>query len=123
MALLTNIALKIASLPISRLWIGVMFTHFSSHLPLDYLKENASLVAFRHPRPAYPTHILLVPKKAIANLESLTAEDSLFMIELFQCVQELVSEFNLTEKGYRLIVNGGKYQEIQQLHFHLISEG
>jgi len=123
MGLITQIALKIASLPISRLWIGVMFTHFSHYLPLDYLKDSENLVAFHHPRPTYPTHILLVPKKAIASLEQLSADDNLFMIELFQCVHDLVRQFDLAEKGYRLVANGGKYQEIPQLHFHLISEG
>jgi diadenosine tetraphosphate (Ap4A) HIT family hydrolase len=27
----------------------------------------------------------------------------------------------LKEAGYRLIVNGGKYQDVAQLHFHLVS--
>jgi hypothetical protein len=28
----------------------------------------------------------------------------------------------LAEGGYRLIVNGGKYQDFPYLHFHLISD-
>jgi diadenosine tetraphosphate (Ap4A) HIT family hydrolase len=35
-------------------------------------------------------------------------------------VQSLVDEFQLT--AYRLIVNGGEYQDFPQLHFHLIAE-
>jgi hypothetical protein len=31
-----------------------------------------------------------------------------------------VDEFQLP--AYRLIVNGGEYQEFPQLHFHLVSE-
>ena len=30
--------------------------------------------------------------------------------------------FNLESKGYRLIVNGGNAQEVDHLHFHLISD-
>jgi diadenosine tetraphosphate (Ap4A) HIT family hydrolase len=33
-----------------------------------------------------------------------------------------VSELELERAGYRLVVNGGKYQDVAQLHFHLISE-
>jgi diadenosine tetraphosphate (Ap4A) HIT family hydrolase len=39
-----------------------------------------------------------------------------------QVIQSLVVEFRLEEIGYRLIVNGGKYQDVPQLHFHLVSE-
>ena len=30
--------------------------------------------------------------------------------------------FILAESGYRLIVNGGKYQDFPYLHFHLVSD-
>lgn len=56
-------------------------------------------------------------------MEALTAEDSDFYIDLFQVVTSLVDELNLAEQGYRLIVNGGKYQEFPQIHFHLVSGG
>jgi diadenosine tetraphosphate (Ap4A) HIT family hydrolase len=34
----------------------------------------------------------------------------------------LITEFKLEDSGYRLITNGGIYQDIPQLHFHLISD-
>ncbi len=123
MAFLSLLAFKIARLPISRFWIGTMFSQFSDKLPLNYIRESDTLVAFHHPRPSYKTHILLVPKKGISSIEQLDKEDHAFLLELFQCVQSLVTEFNLSKTGYRLVANGGKYQEIPQLHFHLISEG
>lgn len=90
-------------------------------IPARRLRETKSLLAFHHPRAIYPVHILLVPKKARPNLQALTVEDSDFYIDLFQVVTSLVEEFHLAEQGYRLIVNGGKYQEFPQLHFHLVS--
>jgi diadenosine tetraphosphate (Ap4A) HIT family hydrolase len=38
-----------------------------------------------------------------------------------QIVRDLVERFDLERRGYRLIINGGKYQEVPQLHFHLVS--
>ena len=35
-------------------------------------------------------------------------------------IQSLVHEFYL-EDGYRLIANGGAYQDIPILHFHLVA--
>jgi histidine triad (HIT) family protein len=99
-----------------------MFTHLSSTLPLKYLRKTDTLVAFYHPQPSYPVHILLVPKKSIASLSELDENDNDFLHDLFQTVQSLICELELTKVGYRLIVNGGSYQDIPLLHFHLISE-
>jgi histidine triad (HIT) family protein len=90
-------------------------------IPAQRIYESDRLVAFHHPRPSYPVHILLVPKKSVASLSELEPSDYGFLGDLLLCVQNLVVELNLEEPGYRLIVNGGKYQEIPQLHFHLVS--
>lgn len=91
-------------------------------LPVDRLSETSTLLAFRHPTPAYPVHILLVPKKPLATLADLNpATEGDFLADLYTTVQKLVQELNLAEGGYRLIVNGGKFQDFPYLHFHLIS--
>ena len=43
------------------------------------------------------------------------------MEDLLRCVGDLVLKMNLEVPGYRLIVNGGSYQEVGELHFHLVS--
>jgi len=101
--------------------IGWFFEHMSFAIPARRLRETDSLLAFHHPRPLYPVHILLIPKRARPSLQALTAEDGDFYIDLFRVVANLVEEFGLAEHGYRLIVNGGKYQDFPQLHFHLVS--
>jgi histidine triad (HIT) family protein len=85
------------------------------------IPETTTLVCFYHPSPAYPVHILLVPKVDLPDLMHLDPSKHKFLQELFTTVQGLVEEFNLLDRGYRLIVNGGEYQEFPQLHFHLIS--
>jgi histidine triad (HIT) family protein len=91
-------------------------------LPVERLTETSTLLAFHHPRPSYPFHILLVPKKPIATLSELDlATDADFLADVYTIAQNLVEQFQLAEDGYRLIVNGGKYQDFPYLHFHLIS--
>jgi histidine triad (HIT) family protein len=97
-------------------------THMSFVLPLHRLRETETLLAFHHPQPSYPFHILLVPKRAIPSLSDLTPNDAPFLTDLFAAVQSLVNEFHLEQSGYRLIANGGKYQDFPHLHFHLISD-
>ena len=77
-------------------------------------------MAFYHPKPAYKFHVLLVPKKAVATLQALDPKDASFFTDLYSTVQSLVEENQLS--AYRLIVNGGEYQDFPQLHFHLISD-
>lgn len=91
-------------------------------IPVNRLRETETLLAFHHPKPSYPIHILLVPKRALPNLAALSPSDTAFLTDLFQTVQSLVRELELESTGYRLIANGGAYQDVPQLHFHLISE-
>ena len=103
-------------------WIGWIFTYMSFALPLQRLRETPTLLAFKHPQPVYPLHILLVPKRSLPDFAALPPDDSALLHDLVQTVQSLVQEFQLEQRGYRLIVNGGPNQDLPQLHFHLISE-
>jgi histidine triad (HIT) family protein len=99
--------------------IGWIFAHMSFTIPVKRLRETDTLMAFHHPKPAYPFHVLLVPKKAVASLKDFDSADTVFLSDLYSTVQNIVSEFQLP--AYRLIVNGGEVQDFPQLHFHLIS--
>lgn len=100
-----------------------VFTHMSFAIPVQRLRETATLLAFYHPSPSYPVHILLVPKRPYASLLDLLPEDAAFQCDLFATVQDLVRELGLEKRGYRLVVNGGPNQDVPVLHFHLISVG
>ena len=102
------------------LW-GWVFRYMSWAIPVHRLRETRTLLAFYHPQPAYVVHILLVPKRGIGSVTAVQPTDADFLVDLFQVVQSLVAELSLTEPGYRLIVNGGAYQDVPQLHVHLVS--
>jgi diadenosine tetraphosphate (Ap4A) HIT family hydrolase len=52
-------------------------------------------------------------------LKELDSTETAFLTDLVTTVQNLVDDFQLP--AYRLIVNGGEFQDFPQLHFHLIS--
>jgi len=110
---------------LARTWIGGLLihwviAHFSFAIPGDKLINNDVLLAFHHPTPSYPFHILIVPKSKYRSLTVLPSDDLLFEKALFEAVNNIVEKFNLS--SYRLIVNGGDFQEVDHLHFHLISD-
>jgi histidine triad (HIT) family protein len=100
--------------------IGFIFTHMSFAIPVKRLRETPNLIAFHHPSPSYKLHLIIVPKKQVQTLADLDPGDTAFLTDLYSTVQSLVKEFDL--KAYRLIVNGGEYQDFPHLHFHLISD-
>lgn len=102
--------------------VGWVLTHMSSLVPVDRLRETDSLLAFWHPAPVYATHVLIVPKRRYRSLMELNTADVDFMSDLFKTVKSLVEELELEEGGYRMVVNGGEYQEVEHLHFHLVAE-
>ena len=110
----------LANTGVGRILTGWIFAHMSFAIPVKRLRETDTLMAFYHPKPDHPFHVLIVPKKAVPKLMDFDAADSAFLTDLFSTVQSLVKEFHLS--AYRLIVNGGDYQDFPQLHFHLISD-
>lgn len=93
----------------------------AGELPADKVFENERMVAFKDIHPVAPVHILIVPKKAIPDLQSVSAEDLPLMGEIIEVAQTLAKRYNITD-GYRLLTNNGSLagQVIFHLHFHLI---
>ncbi len=98
---------------------GWIFAHMRFVIPARRLRETDTLLAFRHPKPSHPFHVIILPKKDLRSFADLEPADP-FLADLVRTVQGLVAENHLT--AYRLIVNGGEYQDFPHLHFHLVSE-
>jgi histidine triad (HIT) family protein len=120
---LRRLALQIARSRAGGALLRLGFSSMSFLIPVERLRETPTLLAFYHPSPGYPVHILIVPRRAYRTLLDIPATESGLMSDLLETVQSLVRELGLDAQGYRLIVNGGSYQEVPVLHFHLISEG
>jgi len=90
-------------------------------LPADIVFENERIIAIADLYPVAPVHLLIIPKKEIFDLQSVTAEDLPLIAEMMAVAQALAVQFNIP-KGYRLITNNGAAagQVIFHLHFHLI---
>jgi len=101
-------------------YTGTVFEKFPQFLPVKRIDENDRAIAFHHPKPCYEKHILIIPKKSIKNLSSLSNSELPYIQDCFKLVKTIIKKFNWEMKEYKLIVNGGKNQKIKQLHFHLI---
>jgi len=114
-------AFELAKTPVGELVVGLAFGKFSSFFPVKKVKETNKVIAFWHPKPFWEKHILIVPKKRIKKLIMLETKDMEYFAEVFKVAKEIVEELGWGKTGYTLLANGGKRQEIAQLHFHLAS--
>lgn len=89
-------------------------------IPAKLVFESDSLIAFPDINPSADTHILIVPKKHIEGAQYLTVQDEELLGQVYQVANQLVKEYNLSDKQYRVVVNGGKAQHVPHIHFHLL---
>lgn len=90
-------------------------------LSAEKVFENERILAIKDINPVAPVHILIMPKKEIPNLQSVTSEDLPLLTEIFTVAQNLAIQFKIQD-GYRFLTNNGSNtgQIIFHLHFHLI---
>lgn len=90
-------------------------------IPAKLLYEDELCLAFPDINPQAPTHVLVIPKKELANLASALQEDQALLGHLLLVIQKLAGQLGL-DNGYRVIANCGRDggQSVDHLHFHLL---
>ncbi len=91
-------------------------------IPSEKLYESSTLIAIKDIAPVAPVHILIIPKKEIRNLQSMSDQDLPILMEVAKVAQDLAEKFEIDQSGYRLITNCESQagQTVFHLHFHLI---
>lgn len=90
--------------------------------PSTILYRDDEVVAFADIAPQAPVHVLLVPKKHIANLEEMTDDDAQLVGRLIATARQVARDTGVAANGYRLVINCGPQggQTVPHLHVHLI---
>lgn len=91
--------------------------------PSEVVYENEHVVAFKDIYPKAPFHVLIIPRKHIATLNDLDAEDTELAGHLFLAAKTIASEQGFAEDGYRMQMNCGEGggQIIFHMHLHLMA--
>lgn len=93
----------------------------SGKTKVKILYESDKVLAFDHTRPSYETHIMIIPKEHIHDLQDLDNKHKNLAQEIIFVARDLSKKLDKEGEGVRLITNLGKFQETPHLHFHLIS--
>lgn len=89
-------------------------------LPADIVYEDDQLLAFHDIDPKAQTHVLVIPKKHIVNLDDLTPEHDALMAHTMRTIPNIAKQLGLD--GYRTITNTGASggQMVFHMHFHIL---
>lgn len=90
-------------------------------IPADIVYEDERCLAFRDIQAQAPTHVLLIPKQEIENVDSLSRGDEALAGHLLMKVGEVAKILGL-ENGYRIVANCGRDggQSVDHLHIHIL---
>lgn len=86
---------------------------------VEKVLETVNILAFYHTKPAYPVHIVVIPKHHIPSLLELT--DSGLMVEMVTVIRQVAEMVSKNHPACRVVTNLGDYQESKHLHWHVIS--
>lgn len=91
-------------------------------IPAQIVHEDDLVLAFRDINPQAPTHVLIVPKKAIPRIAEAAADDQALLGHLLLKAAEVATKIGLKENGYRLVINNGRDggESVPHLHCHIL---
>ena len=92
-------------------------------IPADIIYEDDLSLSFKDINPQAPTHILVIPKKPLAQLDAATKEDQALLGHLLLIAKQVAAQAGLTN-GYRLVINNGYDggQTVYHLHIHILGD-
>lgn len=94
----------------------------AKEIPVVAVYEDEHLLAFPDINSAAPVHVLVIPKKHIANLLEIAPEDIPLLGHIMATIPLIAASLGLVDDGFRLVVNtkdnGG--QTVYHLHWHIL---
>lgn len=93
----------------------------AGEIPSSKVYEDDLVYAFRDIQPQAPVHVLVIPKKHIASVNEISAENSQVVAHIFEVIPQIAKAEGLAG-GYRVVSNCGDDagQTVHHLHFHIL---
>lgn len=88
----------------------------------DTVYEDNDVLAFRDINPQAPTHVLVIPKRHISTINDLADTDAELMGKLYLAAKKVGQIDNISESGYRTVMNcnAGAGQSVFHIHLHVL---
>lgn len=113
---------RLAKAPWMGTAVGLAFRYCAWAIPVKKVFCSREVLAFAHPKPAYPNHVIISPRRPVQTLLHMAAGHAGDFIEVWEAAQAIRAERPVYHDGFTLVANGGKRQEVQQVHFHMFTD-
>ncbi len=92
-------------------------------VPARIVDEDADTLTFEDVHPQAPIHMLVVPKKHIATLNDIGADDEAIGGKLLRAAARVARAKGFAESGWRAVVNVNRdaHQLVFHLHLHVLA--
>ncbi len=120
--MLKTLLFKIAKGPFMGKIVGNAFRYCSWAIPVKEAYNDEEIIAFYHPRPSYENHIIISPKRAIKNLRQMKLDCfNKYFAKILGVAKDICVMHPEYHDAFTIVANGGKRQEVQQVHFHMFT--
>jgi len=94
----------------------------AKQIPAKVVYEDAEVLAFEDLNPQAPTHLLVIPRKHIATLNDLAAEDEALLGKLHRAGAAIARTRGIAGSGWRAVMNVNRDagQSVFHLHLHVL---
>lgn len=94
----------------------------AGEIPAKVVFQDADMLAFEDINPQAPFHVLLIPRRHIASLDAMTADDTALVGRLLHRAALLMRERGYADGGYRAVfnTNADAGQTVFHLHLHVL---
>jgi histidine triad (HIT) family protein len=92
-------------------------------IPASIIYEDERIVVFNDINPQAPLHALIIPKRHIATLNDLSAEDDATVGEMVRRAAAVALDKGYAQRGYRTVfnTNADAGQTVFHIHLHLLA--
>lgn len=113
---------KIAKAPFMGKIVGYVFQYCSWVIPVKKVYNSKEIIAFYHPRPSYKNHVIISPKRVVRNLQQMVQDRfSRYFVKVWEAANDICVRNPGYKDSFVMVANGGKRQEVQQVHFHMFA--
>ena len=95
----------------------------SGTLDVSVVFEDERVLAFHHPDPGAPIHVVIIPKAHVASLLSDEARDGALLSSILGAVQEAARSLGLDTAGFFVRANAAAPGVTPHMHWHVMGPG
>jgi len=95
----------------------------SGALDVSVVFEDDRVLAFHHPDPGAPIHVVIIPKVHVASLLSEEARDGALLSSILRAIQQAAGSLGLDGVGFFVRANAAAPGVTPHMHWHVMGPG